>query len=115
MATVEVPWELFESLLEARRAEFCPDGIPDCVWDYYINKIKDNYGCTNPKNNDPKVIVDNMHINSSWGFFSEYRTALESQQEFELRMLVQGAEKICPEDSIVIWSSPVMDNIIYER
>lgn len=109
---IEIEWDLFEELLDERRKLFCDECIPDCVWNYYIDRLKDNGGCHLSCNNYPHVIVDNLYINGNWGDYSDYKSALESDDEFELRAISEGAI-VFPDERIVIYKSPVMENIIY--
>lgn len=82
------------------------------VWDYYIGLLRDNVGCYNIKNNDPQIIVDNLYANGNWGDYNNYKSALETDEEFELRAIREGAV-VFPDERIVIYKSPVMWEIIY--
>ena len=109
---IKITFDRFVEMLEKRRLVFCPDGIDDCVWDYYIGLLRDNDGCYRLTNNDPKIIVDNLYVNGNWGDYSNYKSALETDEEFELRAIGEGAV-VFPDERIVIYKSPVMEDIIY--
>lgn len=38
---IKITFDRFVEILEERRAVFCPNGIPACVWDYYIDLLRD--------------------------------------------------------------------------
>ena len=109
---IKITFDRFVEMLEERRQLFCGDNMPDCVWDYYINLLRDNEGCDRIKNNDPQIIVDNLFVNGDWGDYSNYKSALETDEEFELRAISEGAV-VFPDERIVIYKSPVMEEIIY--
>lgn len=109
---IKITFDRFVEMLEERRSVFCPNGIDDCVWNYYIGLLRDNDGCNRPTNNDPQIIVDNIYVNGNWGDYSNYTSALETDEEFELRAISEGAV-VFPDERIVIYKSPVMEDIIY--
>lgn len=109
---IKITFDRFVEMLEERRSAFCPNGIDDCVWNYYITLLRDNIGCNKPENNDPQIIVDNLYVNGNWGDYSNYKSAIETDEEFELRAIREGAV-VFPDERIVIYKSPVMEDIIY--
>ena len=109
---IKITFDRLVEMLEECRSTFCPNGIDDCVWDYYIGLLRDNGGCSHPENNDPQIIVNNMYVNGNWGDYSNYKSALETDKEFELRAISEGAV-VFPDERIVIYKSPVMEDIIY--
>lgn len=65
---IKITFDRFVEMLEERRSVFCPNGIDDCVWNYYIGLLRDNEGCDRLTNNDPQIIVDNLFVNGNFGY-----------------------------------------------
>lgn len=111
---IPVDFDVFVGMCENRRSEFCGDKLPDCVFDFYMEKIKKNHGCRNPENNDPAIIIDNIFVNGNWGEIGEYFRVGESIADFKRRITAEGG-KIFDDEKIVVGFSPVMFDIIYKR
>ena len=111
---IPVDFDVFVGMCENRRSEFCGDNLPDCVFDFYMEKIKENHGCRNPENNHPSIIVDNIYVNGGWGEICEYQRKDESFDDFKKRISAEGG-KVFADENIVIGFSPVMLDIIYRR
>ena len=111
---IPVDFEVFTEACEDRRAIFCGDNLPDCVFYFYMDEIKKNGGCKNPANNNPFIIVDNIYINGNWGEISEYQYSGESDFDFEKRIANEGGA-VFREAGFVVGFSPVMFDIIYRR
>lgn len=109
---IKITFDRFVEMLDERRRVCCPNGIDDCVWDYYIGLLRDNEGCNRPTNNDPQIIVNNIYVNGNWGQYNDCKSARETDEEFELRAISEGAT-VFPDERIVIYKSPTMEDIIY--
>lgn len=56
--------------------------IPDCLWDYFCELIRE---CGISNDNSPNVVVDNVIINGDWGYFDDYKSKDETDDDFVLR------------------------------
>ena len=111
---ISVDFDVFVEACENRRAAFCGDSLPDCVFYFYIEMLKKNNGCVTPQNNDPIILVDNIYINGDWGEINEYKQINESDLDFETRINAIGG-RVFWDENLVVGYSPVMFDIIYRR
>jgi hypothetical protein len=109
---IPVNFDVFVEMCEKRRYEFCGDNLPDCVFYFYMEKIKENNGCFNHKNNDPIILVDNIYVNGAWGEIQKFKQINESDSEFKTRINAIGG-RVFWDENLVIGYSPVMDDLIY--
>lgn len=109
---ISLDFDVFVKMCEKRRAEFCGNNLPDCVFDFYMDKIKENHGCRNPENNAPELIVDNIFVNGNWGEIGAYFRVGESLTDFKRRITAEGG-KIFDDEKIVVGYSQVMFDIIF--
>lgn len=103
--TVEITMDTWLSLLENRRGLISPRGwtIPDCVWDYAVECLKDCGPSPDPAKNDPSYLVDNIAVNSEFHDFDECKLPDESDEDFIARV-ERNAMAIFPEERIVLYS-----------
>ena len=111
-STIPMTWDNFEELLWKRNSEW--GDAPAYVVDYYLEKLRNNGGCNNPENNDPKTIMDNIAVNGSYGPFDNWQRPDEADDDFIERMLetFEGAV-ILKDERVIILPSPTMEEIIY--
>lgn len=102
--TVEITMDTWISLLEERREEIRPRGwtIPDCVWDYAVECLKDCGPSPDPAKNDPSCLVDNIAVNSEFRDFDECKLPDESDEELIARVK-NRALVIFPEEKIIVY------------
>ena len=112
--TIPLTWDTFESMLWERNAAW--GNAPAYVVDYYLQKLKDNGGCSNPENNDPKIIMDNIAVNGYYGSFDNWRLPDEMDDDFIDRIELEypGVE-IFKDERVIILPSPTMESIIYGK
>ena len=110
MPNVEITWDAFECLLDDRRNFWEGDGhrtIPDCVWEYAMDLLRECGGTGNPEYNDPRYIVDNLVVNGSWEDFDEVRKFREEYADAEdlAQALEDDGEAIAVfrSSGIVLW------------
>ena len=103
--TVEITMSTWLSLLGGRRELISPRGwtIPDCVWNYAVEFLKDCGPSPDPAKNDPSYLVDNIAINGEYGSFDDYRNPGESDEELIARV-EDEAMAIFPEEEIIVYS-----------
>jgi len=84
MKTIEIDVETYIDMLEDRRnfvtEKFNWRNMPDCLWDYFMDLIRD-YG-VNPNLSSPSYVVDNAIVNGDWGDFDEYKEEGETDEDF---------------------------------
>ena len=82
---IELDVEDYIDLLDQRRnlvEEHYNWHIPDCLWDYFCELIRE---CGISNDNRPDVVVDNVIINGDWGYFDDYKSKDETDDDFVLR------------------------------
>ena len=76
--------------------------IPDHVWEYLENCVRDGSGFTNPT---PEAVVDNVIINGFYGDFDEFKDEDQSDEDFIAEREEEGDYiDIFPEDRFIIYS-----------
>ena len=102
--TVEITRDTWLSLLEDRRKLISPRGwtIPDCVWNYAVECLKDCGPFPDPAKNDPSYLVDNIAVNGNYRSFDDYRNTGESDEELIARV-EDEALVIFPEEKIIVY------------
>lgn len=81
METVGISIDVYIGMLEDRRREVEPRGwtIPDAVWDYAMEMVKE---CgIDPAHSDPSVVVDNLAVNGDYSEVSDYGGLLDAIQD----------------------------------
>lgn len=111
MPNVEITWDVFEDLLDDRRNSWEDDdhrSIPDCVWEYAMDMLRDCGGTGNPEANDPRYIVDNLVVNGDWEDFDAVRRYREEYADVEdLAQALEdygGAIAVFRSSEIVLWN-----------
>ena len=105
----QISWENFEDLLCTRRDSVRDWEIPDCIWDYAMELLRETDGLQDPELNTPSYIVDNIAVNSSWEtfddlrkFYDEYRGMNDEQIADELEQTGR-AIAVFRDEKIVLW------------
>ena len=108
----QISWENFEDLLCTRRdnvRDWWSWEIPDCIWDYAMELLKETDGLQDPELNTPSYIVDNIVVNSSWEtfddlrkFYDEYRGMNDEQIADELEQTGRMIA-VFQDEKIVLW------------
>ena len=112
---VKITWDNFEDMLIARREDW-NDGnhkeIPDCVWEFVMDLLREDGGLRNPEYNDPRYIVDNLLVNGSWEDFDEVRRWNDAFAGYENDLdLAQALEDdgqaiaVFRSEKIVLWNT----------
>lgn len=102
MDKVLIDFDVYMELLDERRNEFWVS-IPDCVWDYAMEYLKECIQYV--RDTDPKYIVDNLAVNGSWHEFDELRKEGEMDEELINRLEEDGDYiEIFTDEKIVLYS-----------
>lgn len=76
--------------------------IPDHVWEYIEDCVRNNIGFTSP---EPEVVIDNIIVNGSYGDFDEFKDEDQSDEDFIAEREEEGDYiDIFPEDRFIIYS-----------
>lgn len=93
-------------MLDDRRNEWLGGScrqVPDCVWNYTIELLKECGGLANPEFNDPKYIVDHLVVNGKWQDFDERKNDGETDDDF-IHRIENEAIAVFPEERIVFFN-----------
>ena len=110
---IPVPWDIFEDMLDRRR-EWWDDGqhreIPDSVWEFTLEIIRECGGMVSPKFNDPAYIVDNLVVNGSWEDYDEFRKYSPEyddvpDDELEDAAYQRGAVAVFAGERLILWNT----------
>lgn len=110
---IQVPWYIFEELLDRRR-EWWDDGqhreIPNSVWEFTLEIIRECGGMSSPEFNDPAYIVDNLVVNGSWEEYDEFRKyspeyADVPDDELGDAAYKRGAVAVFPDERLILWNT----------
>jgi hypothetical protein len=101
-------------LLCARRdnvREWWGWSIPECIWEYALELLRESDGLHDPGLNTPSYIVDNIAVNGSWSSFDyltpEYYPEYEGLSGDELADAIEdrgNAIAVFREEKIVLWN-----------
>lgn len=109
----QMAWESFETLLEERRnntRDWWSWEIPDCIWEFAVEILRESDGLSDPGLNYPSYIVDNIAVNGSWEdfddlrrFYDNYRGMNDDQIADELEQ-TGNAIAVFRDEKIVLWN-----------
>ena len=76
---IKIDVEDYIELLEDRRSYNQPvRDMPDCLWDYFMDNIRE---CGIGENTNPKYVVDNAMV-GDYGYFDDYKEDDETDEDF---------------------------------
>lgn len=111
---VSLPRDVYEELLDDRR-NFWDDGghreIPECIWDWVLETLREAGGLPDPRGNDPRYIVDNLIVNGSWEDFEDLRRHYDDYSgmtDDEIADLIEEEGRACAvfrEERLVLWNT----------
>lgn len=109
----QMSWENFETLLEERRdnvRDWWEWDIPDMVWEYALELLRECDGLSDPELNCPSYIVDNIAVNGSWETFDDIRLSYDEYRDLDDDQIADELEQkgdaiaIFSDEKIVLWN-----------